>query len=97
MNGGNHALARLLKAARQSQHEPASSPSFALESKILAQLRSANTQDELASLAVLFRRAAVYAALVMILTLGWSRIVSVNDVPGGTALETLASAMRVVP
>lgn len=97
MNRDEHALNRLLKAARQSQHDTPVSPPFVLESKVLAHWRAAKGEDEFALLAGLFRRAVVWAAFVMIVTLGWSRIVSSDDVPGVTALANLVSGMQVVP
>jgi len=65
-------LQRLLDAAARVPEKPAGPPPFALEARVLAQLRMGKAEDELARLMLFFRRAAIGSALVMFLIVAWS-------------------------
>lgn len=97
MNHDEHALKRLLKAAKQSQRETPVSMPFPLEARILAGWRSAVPEDESLLLASLFRRAVIFATLIVIVSIGWSRMGDANEVVGAVALASLEKVIQVVP
>jgi hypothetical protein len=97
MNHDKHALSRLFKAAKHSQRGTPDSMPFALESRILARWRSAMPEDESLLLATLFRRAVAFATLIMVVSIGWSRMGDASEVVGADALASLEKAIQVVP
>ena len=97
MNHEEQALKRLLAAAKRSQRETPAALPFALEARILAGWRSAGPEDESLLLATLFRRAVIFATVVMVASIGWSQVGDAGEVPGAAALANLESVMQVVP
>ncbi len=65
-------LQRLLDAAARATPEPAGAPPLGLETRVLAQWRAAEPEDESTSLFVLCRRAMLGAGLVLALCAAWS-------------------------
>jgi len=56
----DRSLQKLLEAAARAPGEASEGPSFALETRVLAQWRSLEVENEFAQLANLFRRAVAF-------------------------------------
>jgi hypothetical protein len=97
MTWSDPALDRLLRAAAQAPKNVATSPSFALETRVLAHWKAGETGDDAAFLAGQFRRAIVCASLVMVLSIAWSWLAHLNDSPSKTALAKYALALQLRP
>ncbi len=97
MKHDEHALERLLGAARQAPGETPGSMPFPLEARILAGWRSGVGEDESLLLTALFRRAVMLAAVIMILSIGWSQLPDAPKVPGAVVIANLEKAIQVVP
>jgi hypothetical protein len=97
MKHDEQALQRLLEAARRSQPEPPDALPFGLEARILAGWRAAGPEDESLLLAMLFRRAVIFAALIMVAAIGWSRLEEATRVPGATVIANLEKVLQIVP
>jgi hypothetical protein len=97
MNRDDHSLRRLLKAARSAPPATPAPPPFRVVARILAGWRSAAPGEDSACLAVLFRRAVIYAVFIMIATIGWSQLSAAHEVPGALALAHLEQAIQIVP
>jgi len=97
MKHDEHALERLLRAARPPQSEAPGSMPFPLEARILAGWRSGAPDDESVLLATLFRRAVIFATVIMILSIGWSQLEDANKVPDAVVIANLEQVIRVVP
>ena len=97
MNHDEHSLRRLLKAAKPPQRETPVILPFPLEARILAGWRSVGPEDESLLLATLFRRAVIFATIIMFVSIGWSRIHDVNEVPGAAVMANLEHVIQVVP
>lgn len=65
MNKLDRPLQRLLEAASRARGEFPESPPFAVEAAVIAQMRSAPPDDDFATLLWLFRRATLFAVVVM--------------------------------
>lgn len=89
MNESDHSLQKLLNAAAQVRSELPESPPFAVEAAVIAQVRSAPREDEFAALLRLFRRATVFAVVVMTLSAAWHHFGTKNSA-GATALANYA-------
>jgi len=97
MNQSDHSLRRLLRAAaRAPKPEPVSLPSR-LETQLVARWRSAAPEDESALLAAFFRRAVIYASLVMALSIGWNWLENKGNDTGLTALTNYEAQLQVLP
>jgi hypothetical protein len=97
MNRDEHSVWRLLKAARDVPPETPAAPPFPVVARILAGWRSAAPAEDYAGLAVLFRRAVIYAVFIMIATIGWNQLSTAHEVPGALALAHLQQAIQIVP
>jgi hypothetical protein len=97
MKHDEQALERLFRAARQAQPETQGSMPFPLEARILAGWRSAVPEDESLLLATLFRRAVIFATVIMILSIGWSQVEDTPKVPGAVVIANLEQGLQVVP
>ncbi len=65
-------LQRLLEAAAKAPPEPAATPPFGLETRVLAQWRARVPEGDLVPLLAIFRRAMLGAGLVLVLCAAWS-------------------------
>ena len=72
MKPTDQSLQRLLNAAAKAAPETATAPPLGLETRVLADWRSAVTDDESVSLFAFFRRAVLAASLVLVLSAAWS-------------------------
>ena len=72
MKAHDQTFQRLLDAAAKVPREPAAAPPFGLETRVLAQWRAAAPDEDSVSLFAFFRRAAVGASLVLLLSAAWS-------------------------
>jgi len=97
MNHDEHALKRLLKAASRSQAKTPDAMPFGLESRILANWRRDEAEDDSVLLASLFRRAVICASIVMVVSIGWSQLAAAREVPGAVVLTNFEEVIRVVP
>jgi hypothetical protein len=97
MKHDEHALRRLLKATSRSQAESPGTLPFATEARILAHWRSGEAEDDSELLASLFRRAVIWASVVMVLSIGWSQLNAAREVPGAATLAKLEHVIPVVP
>lgn len=97
MNRYSHILNRLLKAAKQTPRETPVSIPFALEARILVGWRSAAPEQDLSGVVSCFRRAVICAVLVMVMSIGWSKLSDVHEVPGAMAFLNLAKDIQIVP
>jgi hypothetical protein len=97
MNHDQQAFQRLLKAARPSPTETPEAMPFVLEARILAQWRRGTAEDDSMALASLFRRAAVCAGVIMLMSIGWSQLSAAREVPGAATLARLEQVIPVVP
>lgn len=97
MKHDEHALERLLRAARQAPSETPGSMPFPLEARILAGWRSGAPEDESLLLATLFRRAVFFAMIVMVLSIGWSQLEDAPKVPGAVVIANLEQSLQIVP
>jgi len=86
MNECDCQLDKLLRAAARAPNRPAEPPSPALEAAVLARWRGARNEDDPAPLFLLFRRATVFAMLLMALSGAWNYFGTNNN------LETAAMA-----
>jgi hypothetical protein len=76
---------RLLNAAARAAPEAAGAPPLGLETRVLANWRTAATEDESVSLFAFFRRAVLGASLVLVLCAAWSLTQSGGYVAGEEA------------
>jgi len=97
MKHDEQALERLLRAARQAPGRTQGPMPFPLEARILAGWRSGVPEDESLLLAALFRRAVIFATIVMVLSIGWSQLEDTNKVPGAMVIANLEKVIQVVP
>ena len=97
MNQNEQRLKRLLKAASKASGETAGSIPVALDARILAAWRTSAPEDDLSWMASSFRRAVICAALVMVVSIGWSQFMDARDVPGAAALSNLVPDIKIVP
>jgi len=89
MKESDQSLQKLLDAAAQARSELPETPPFAVEAAIIAQMRSSPRDDEFATLLWLFRRATIFAVLVMTLSGAWHHFATKNSA-GATALANYA-------
>jgi hypothetical protein len=97
MNPIDRSLHRLLKAAGRSPDSVPESPPSALEQRVLAQWRSTPAEDEFASLAGLYRPAAICAGLIMILSAGLTWFQNRSEATGAVALANYALTIQEPP
>jgi hypothetical protein len=97
MKHDEQALGRLLRAASRSRTEVRDSLPFALEAQVLAHWRSGKTEDDFALLTALFRRAVIWASVVMVGSIGWSQFSAAREVPGAAVLAKLEQAIPIAP
>ncbi len=72
MNNSSNPLDRLLRAAAQAAPRAAGEPSFALESRVLANWQPAAQAGDLETLVLWLRRATIAACLVAFITIAWN-------------------------
>ena len=96
MKKSGDSLQRLFRAASLAPKDgPASLPA-ALESRMLAQWRAVETEDEFVILIRLFRRAVIFAGLIMVLSATWSYLENRSDA-ATMALASYAIKMQLPP
>jgi hypothetical protein len=96
MNPLDHSFQRLLDAAAKARVEMPGPLPGSFEARVLAQWRTAGAEDEFLVLAGMFRRAAIFAALIMALSAGWNYLENRSDA-GTTALASYAIKMQLPP
>ncbi len=96
MKKPDDSLQRLFRAASLAHKETPVPPPAALESRVLAQWRNTEMEDEFVVLVRLFRRAAILAILVMILSATWNYHENKNDA-ATMALASYAIKMQLPP
>jgi hypothetical protein len=89
MNRHDLALRKLLYAAAQSPRASFEPPSRSLETSVLARWRAGKKEDDLTMLLLLFRRATLFAIVVMALSGAWNYY-ETNASPVATALASYA-------
>jgi len=72
MKANERTLQRLLDAAAKAAPAPVGTPPLGLETRVLADWRAGQAEDESASLFAFFRHAMVAASLVLALSAAWS-------------------------
>jgi hypothetical protein len=97
MNLSDHSLQRLLRSAAQAPKDAPASPPVALEAGVLAQWRNAEAGDDYAFLVNLFRRAVVFASLIMVLSIAGSWLAHINESPSKTTLANYALTVQLRP
>ena len=97
MTTSKHPLDRLLRAAADAPREAPGPTPFGLEAGVLSQWRDGGSEDDLAFLLALFRRAVLCAVLVMVLALGWSWLAGIDDAPSKTTLPQFALTVQLRP
>jgi hypothetical protein len=97
MNSLERTLQRLFKAAARAPKETPGSPSFALETRVLAGWRSGPVEDDFALMATLFQRAVLCAGAVMILSAGWTWFENRQQASGAMALANYTITIRLKP
>lgn len=97
MKTSNDPLQRLFRAAALASKEKPSAPPSALENRVLARWRNAGIEDEFDLLANLLRRAAVFASLIMVLSMGWGWMQSRSENGSETALANYAMNIQLPP
>lgn len=93
----DHDLGRLIKAAAQAGPAPATGPSFALESRILSQVRSGASEEPFTLLLPVFRRAVALACVVMICSLTLNYFLTAHNVPDTRAIAEKAMQLTLLP
>lgn len=93
----DHDLDRLIKAAAQADNRTVNEPSFALESRILSQLRWRSREETIAILMPVFRRAMALAWVVMICTLTLNYLIASHNVPDARAIAEKAMQLSLLP
>jgi hypothetical protein len=97
MNHLNQSLDRLFKAAAQAPREDPPPLPFILEAETLARWRSRIPDEETEHLAVLFRRAVICASMIMLASIGWSRLEHEREPAVATVLTQYEIAMDILP
>jgi hypothetical protein len=97
MKPDEQALRRLLTAAGRAWPATPGPMPFRLEARILAGWRSSVTADESKLLVTMFRRAVIFGAVIMILSIGWSQMDDGDRVPGAVVIANLEKVIQVVP
>ena len=82
-------LEKLLKAAAKAPRRTAESVPFALETAVIAHLCNTGPEDEFAWMVPLFRYAAVFGLVMMLLSGAWNYFGSQGN-PGATPLASYA-------
>jgi hypothetical protein len=97
MKKSDDPLPRLFRAATMAPDEAAAPPPFDLENRLIAQWRNAGTEDESALLVHLLRSAVLFAACIMVLSMGWNWMQSSNENAAETALANYALNIQLTP
>lgn len=97
MKMSNDPLQRLFRAAAMASNEIPAAPPAALENRVMARWRNAEAEDEFDLLANLLRRAAVFASLIMVLSMGWGWMQSRSENDSETALANYAMNIQLPP
>ena len=85
MKPNNETLQRLLRAAAKAAPEAIDAPPLGLETRVLANWRAAERDDESVSLFAFLRRAMLGASLVLFLSAAWSLTMSGDNAIGDEA------------
>lgn len=97
MNHLDQSLNRLFKAAARAPREDNPALPFAVAAQTLACWRSSTALDETVFLAPLFRRAVIWAGVVMFMSIVWSRF-DVRDDPADASVRAhYEVALKVLP
>ena len=72
MKANKRSLQCLLDAAAKAPQEPAGAPPFGLETRVLANWRATQLDDEPAFLFLFLRRATVAASFILLVSAAWS-------------------------
>ena len=96
MNPLDHSFERLLKAAAKAQKEISEPVPFAVEARVLAQWRAAEAEDDFAILVILFRRAVIFAIVIMVLSGTWNYFGTKSEA-STLALASYAIKMQLPP
>jgi hypothetical protein len=97
MKEHDHVLDRLFRAAARGVVETSEAPSPALTARVLAQWRSAETDDDFAPILRLMRHAVLYAGLIMMLSIAWCWPQNQQESADKTALVSYANSVELPP
>lgn len=97
MKPSDHLLQRLFRAASRAPRETDESMPRFLENRLLTHWRSAGGLEEFPSLGALFRWAILYAAIIMILSIGCSWVESRRESISKTGLVNYALTIQLPP
>lgn len=97
MKESNDPLQRLFRAAALASKETPAAPPVALENRVMAHWRNAGVEDEFNLLANLLRRAAVFASIIMVLSMGWGWMQSRSENDSETVLANYAMNIQFPP
>jgi hypothetical protein len=96
MNPLNHSFQRLLNSAAKARKDVAGPLPLSVEAGVMAQWRNVEGEDDFAMVVKLFRRAIVFAALIMSLSGVWNYFETRSDA-STMALESYAMRMQLPP
>ena len=96
MNPPDHSFEKLLNAAAKARKEITEPLSFSMETRVLAQWRATEAEDDFAILARLFRRAVIFAMAIMALSGTWNYFQNKSEA-GTSALASYAIKMQLPP
>ncbi len=94
MNPGNDPLARLLKSAARAPKAETGAARFALEARVLAGWRAAARTGNGDYLVAWFRRAAICACVLALVSLAWNYRVLAGSQNGGDELAVADATMK---
>jgi hypothetical protein len=97
MNHLDQSLRRLFMAAARAPQKDTPALPFAVEAGTLARWRAGIAEESADFLVVLFRRAVLCAGVIMLASIGWSRL-DVRDDPAETSVRAhYQIALQVLP
>jgi hypothetical protein len=96
MNPLDDSLQQLLDAASKARRDVPETPPFSVEARVLAQWRSVRVEDDFTLLVRQFRRAFVFALLIMVLSGAWNYFENRNQ-ESTTVLMDYAMQMQLPP
>jgi len=90
-------LQRLLKTAAAAPKETTGAPPFGLETRVLAHWRSGAPEEDFTSLAIIFHRAVICAATILVASAGWTWFENRQDAAGAMALANYTITIQLKP